>query len=244
MWRRMHPGRPPIHWMPVSVRPVTAHRGIVETVVPSPRCRRFVPPGRPDRRGATSGARSCSSWRATASTSRSTTRVSQADGARSLAAEVEPLGGTRLRRRRRPRRRAACRGLVPEVVAQAGRPRRGGPCFRVAFRLRRCGELQYAAMDAHWRPTRRPSLAQALHAHAAETGRRWLRAVNLLDQKLWNRTRLPVPHAVRPPLRSRHDAAFALASRRHRLCASPGVAPGVTLLSGAMSEAEFVRASR
>ena len=100
-----------------------------------------------------------------------------------------------------------------------------------------------AAMEKHWRANTAPAvlLAQALHAHLAgctETGC----VVNLLDQKLWN----PNPdHFSYTLSKAALQAATVMLAQALapsvRVC---GVAPGVTLASGSMSEAEFEAAHR
>ncbi len=101
----------------------------------------------------------------------------------------------------------------------------------------------YAAMERHWRAnTGGPIvLAQALHAHLAARDARGC-VVNLLDQKLWN----PNPDHLSYTL---SKAALESATTLLAMALAPrlrvaGVAPGVTLPSGPMSDAEFARAHR
>lgn len=99
------------------------------------------------------------------------------------------------------------------------------------------------ALHAHWRvnvaaPVR---LAQALAAHLTERDGRGC-VVNLLDQKLWN----PNPDYFSYTL---SKAALREATVLQAQALAPrvrvvGVAPGVTLPSGGMSEAEFAQAHR
>jgi len=96
-------------------------------------------------------------------------------------------------------------------------------------------------MDAHWRANTGPAivLARGLHRHlkgCAEVGC----VVNLLDQKLWN----PNPDYLSYTLsKAALEAATTLLAQalapQVRVC---GVAPGVTLVSGAMTDEEFGRA--
>ena len=140
---------------------------------------------------------------------------------------------------------AACRALVPAVVAQCGRLD-AVVNNASAFEYDNAASFSYAAMDAHWRANTAPAivLAQALHRHiedgatagASTTGC----VVNLLDQKLWN----PNPDYLSYTLsKAALGAATTLLAQalapRLRVC---GVAPGVTLLSGAMTPAEFAGA--
>jgi NAD(P)-dependent dehydrogenase (short-subunit alcohol dehydrogenase family) len=98
-----------------------------------------------------------------------------------------------------------------------------------------------AAMEAHWRANTAPAilLARALHAGVGPSGGC---VVNLLDQKLWN----PNPDYLSYTLsKAALQAATTLLAQalapRVRVC---GVAPGVTLLSGEMSGAEFAASHR
>jgi NAD(P)-dependent dehydrogenase (short-subunit alcohol dehydrogenase family) len=102
-------------------------------------------------------------------------------------------------------------------------------------------------MERHWRANTAPAivLAQALHTHraahdapAAPSGC----VVNLLDQKLWN----PNPDHLSYTLsKAALQAATVMLAQalapRVRVC---GVAPGVTLASGAMTAEEFAHAHR
>jgi NAD(P)-dependent dehydrogenase (short-subunit alcohol dehydrogenase family) len=140
---------------------------------------------------------------------------------------------------------AACRALVPEVVAQFGRLD-AVVNNAAAFEYDDVASFSYAAMDAHWRANTAPAivLGQALHNHlertaAAGPGRSGC-VVNLLDQKLWN----PNPDYLSYTLsKAALEAATTLLAQalapRLRVC---GVAPGVTLLSGGMTAAEFGQA--
>jgi hypothetical protein len=100
-----------------------------------------------------------------------------------------------------------------------------------------------AAMDTHWRANTAPAilLAQALHAHLnarAATGC----VVNLLDQKLWNYN--PDFFSYTLSKAALQAATTMLAQALAPVLRVCGVAPGVTLVSGAMTEAEFAAAHR
>ena len=138
---------------------------------------------------------------------------------------------------------ASCRTLVPAVVAQCGRLD-AVVNNASAFEYDSVASFSYAAMDAHWRANTAPAvvLAQALHSHLADLGgaERSGCVVNLLDQKLWN----PNPDYLSYTLsKAALEAATTLLAQalapRLRVC---GVAPGVTMLSGAMTPAEFAQA--
>ena len=132
---------------------------------------------------------------------------------------------------------AACRALVPAVVA---RMKRLDAVVNNAstFQHDTPQTFSYASMDAHWRANTAPAvvLAQALHVHlsgCAELGC----VVNLLDQKLWN----PNPDYFSYTLsKAALEAATVMLAQalapQLRVC---GVAPGVTLPSGPMSANEF-----
>jgi NAD(P)-dependent dehydrogenase (short-subunit alcohol dehydrogenase family) len=137
---------------------------------------------------------------------------------------------------------AACANLVPAVVARLERLD-AVVNNASAFEHDDVATFSYAAMDRHWRANTAPAivLARALHAHLAgctETGC----VVNLLDQKLWN----PNPDHVSYTLsKAALQAATVMLAQalapQVRVC---GIAPGVTLPSGPMSEAEFAVAHR
>jgi hypothetical protein len=132
---------------------------------------------------------------------------------------------------------AACRALVPAVFM---RMKRIDAVVNNAstFRHDTPQTFSYASMDTHWRANTGPAvlLAQALHTHlagCAEVGC----VVNLIDQKLWN----PNPDYFSYTLsKAALEAATVMLAQalapQVRVC---GVAPGVTLPSGPMTELEF-----
>ena len=137
---------------------------------------------------------------------------------------------------------AECRALVPAVVAHF--KRLDAVVNNAAtFAYDNPASFSLAAMEAHWRANTAPAvlLAQALHDHlkgCAETGC----VVNLLDQKLWN----PNPDYFSYTLsKAALQAATVMLAQalapQVRVC---GVAPGVTLVSGPMSEAQFEAAHK
>lgn len=137
---------------------------------------------------------------------------------------------------------AECRALLPEVAAAMG---------RVDALVNNASVFQYdaaataapAAMDLHWRVnTAAPVLlAQALAAQVAAQGSTGC-AVNLLDQKLWN----PNPDYFSYTLSKAalREATVLLAQALAPAVRVVGVAPGVTLPSGPMTEGEFAAAHR
>jgi hypothetical protein len=133
-----------------------------------------------------------------------------------------------------------CRALVPRVLARFGRLD-AVVNNASSFDYDNPATFTMAAMELHWRANTAPAvlLAQALHDHLAPLGRSGC-VVNLTDQKLSN----PNPDYFSYTLsKAALDAAtvmLAQALAPHvRVC---GVAPGVTLVSGTMSDAEFASA--
>ncbi len=132
---------------------------------------------------------------------------------------------------------ARCRALVPEVWRAMGRI---DAVINNAslFEHDSAADFSYATMERHWRTnTAAPLLlSQALH----DAGGRVV--VNLLDQKLWN----PNPDHLSYTL---SKAALEAATRMLAMALAPrtrvcGVAPGITLTSPEMNEAEFAAAHR
>jgi len=135
---------------------------------------------------------------------------------------------------------AACRALVPAV---ARRMTRLDAVVNNAslFEYDNPQTFSHAAMEAHWRANTAPAvlLAQALHSHlsgCSEIGC----IVNLIDQKLWN----PNPDYFSYTLsKAALEAATVMLAQalapQLRVC---GVAPGVTLPSGPMTDPEFGQA--
>jgi NAD(P)-dependent dehydrogenase (short-subunit alcohol dehydrogenase family) len=137
---------------------------------------------------------------------------------------------------------AACRGLVPAVLRHF---QRLDAVVNNAslFEYDDVGSFGHAAMEAHWRVNTAAAilLAQALHAHLAGDTRSGC-VVNLLDQKLWNPNPDHLSYTLSKAALAEATTALALAlAPRVRVC---GVAPGVTLPSGAMTDAEFAAAHR
>jgi NAD(P)-dependent dehydrogenase (short-subunit alcohol dehydrogenase family) len=135
---------------------------------------------------------------------------------------------------------AACRALVPAVVAQF---KRLDAIVNNAstFEYDAPSSFSYAAMDVHLRANTGPAviLAQALFDHlkgCAEVGC----VVNLVDQKLWN---LNPDYFSYTLSKAALEAATVMLAQalapQVRVC---GVAPGVTLVSGPMSNDEFEKA--
>jgi len=136
---------------------------------------------------------------------------------------------------------AQCEALVPAVTAHFG-ALRAVVNNASLFEYDQLEDFSHAAMERHWRANTAPAilLARALARQLPEGAQGVV--VNLLDQKLWN----PNPDYLSYTLsKAALETATTLLAQalapRVRVC---GVAPGVTLSSGTMSEAEFARAHR
>ena len=130
-----------------------------------------------------------------------------------------------------------CRALVPEVKRSLGRI---DALVNNAslFEHDSAADFSYANMERHWRTnTGAPLLlAQALHAAGGQA------VVNVLDQKLWNLNPDHLSYTLSKAALEVATRMLAMAfAPRTRVC---GVAPGITLMSAAMSEAEFAAAYR
>lgn len=132
---------------------------------------------------------------------------------------------------------AQCAALLPAVQAAFGRVDAVVNNASL-FEYDDVDSFGYAAMDRHWRSNTGPAIVLARALAAAGGGV----VVNLLDQKLWN----PNPDYLSYTLsKAALEAATTLLAQALapavRVC---GVAPGVTLLSGAMDAAEFEASRR
>ena len=139
---------------------------------------------------------------------------------------------------------AACRALVPAVLAHFGRL--DAVVNNAAlFEHDDAQSFGFASMERHWRANTAPAvlLAQALHAHCLERGAPGAGAtacvVNLLDQKLWN----PNPdHFSYTLSKAALQAATVMLAQalapQVRVCA---VAPGLALPSAAIDAGRLDR---
>ena len=137
---------------------------------------------------------------------------------------------------------AACRALVPDVVARFGRL---DAIVNNAstFEYDTVETFGYAATERHWRANTGPPivLAGALHRHLGARGATGC-VVNLLDQKLWNPNPDHLSYTLSKAALQAATVALAQAlAPTVRVC---GVAPGVTLPSGPMSIERFEAARR
>ena len=171
-------------------------------------------------------------------------RHSQAD-ALATVAELQAAGASARAFRADLSIEADCRALVPAVLAHFERLD-AVVNNASTFEHDDPATFSMAAMETHWRANTAPAvlLAQALHTHLDGGSLDAIKVtgcvVNLLDQKLWN----PNPDYFSYTLsKAALQAATVMLAQafapRVRVC---GVAPGVTLLSGPMSAAEFAAA--
>ncbi|MEY8875238.1 MAG: SDR family oxidoreductase [Leptothrix sp. (in: b-proteobacteria)] len=137
---------------------------------------------------------------------------------------------------------AACEALVPAVLAAFGRLD-AVVNNASAFVYDDVAGFGHAAMDLHWRANTAPAvlLARALHAHLVERDGHGC-VVNLLDQKLANLNPDHFSYTL-------SKAALQAATQMLALALAPrlrlvGVSPGVTLVSGPMSEGQFEAAHK
>jgi NAD(P)-dependent dehydrogenase (short-subunit alcohol dehydrogenase family) len=137
---------------------------------------------------------------------------------------------------------AACRALLPAVAQRLGAVDAVVNNASL-FEHDDLATFSHAAMERHWRANTAPALilARALAEHLAARNAQGC-VVNISDQKLWN----PNPDHVSYTLsKAALEAATVLLAQalapRVRVC---GVAPGITLPSGPMTEAEFAAAHR
>jgi NAD(P)-dependent dehydrogenase (short-subunit alcohol dehydrogenase family) len=136
----------------------------------------------------------------------------------------------------------SCRQLVPQVL---DRFKRLDAIVNNAstFEYDSAESFHLASMERHWRANTAPAvlLAQGLHRHLAGTPRRGC-VVNLLDQKLWNLNPDYFSYTLSKAALQAATVMLAQAlAPTVRVC---GVAPGVTLLSGSMTDAEFAASHR
>jgi NAD(P)-dependent dehydrogenase (short-subunit alcohol dehydrogenase family) len=131
---------------------------------------------------------------------------------------------------------AACRALVPAVVARLGRIDAVVNNASL-FEYDDAATFTHAAMARHWAANTAPAVlfAQALHAQPPADAPRCV--VNILDQKLWN----PNPDYFSYTLSKAalQSATVMLAQALAPAVRVCGVAPGVTLPSDVMSPAHF-----
>ncbi|CAN5624700.1 SDR family oxidoreductase [soil metagenome] len=142
---------------------------------------------------------------------------------------------------------STCRELVPRAVTAMGRLDAVVNNASL-FEYDDVDTVTHESMERHWRSNTFPAIAmaRALHRHvmsrsATHAIQTSACVVNLLDQKLWN----PNPDYFSYTL---SKAALETATRLLAQSLAPhvrvvGVAPGVTLPSGPMSDADYAQAA-
>jgi NAD(P)-dependent dehydrogenase (short-subunit alcohol dehydrogenase family) len=137
----------------------------------------------------------------------------------------------------------ACQALLPQVVQALGRVD-AVVNNASAFEHDTAATFSHAAMDLHWRANTAPAilLAQALHQHLQGRAQAQGAVVNLLDQKLWNLN--PDHFSYTLSKAALQTATVMLAQALAPRVRVNAVAPGITLPSGPMTEAEFAAAHR
>lgn len=168
-------------------------------------------------------------------------RGSEAE-AREVVAEAQALGARAEAFAADLSDEAACNALLPRVAAHFGAVDAVVNNASL-FEHDDVVSFSHRAMALHWQANTAPAilLARALHAHLSERDASGC-VVNISDQKLWN----PNPDHLSYTLsKAALEAATPLLAQalapRVRVC---GVAPGITLPSGPMTEAEFQQAHR
>ncbi|MES2943242.1 MAG: SDR family oxidoreductase [Pseudomonadota bacterium] len=135
---------------------------------------------------------------------------------------------------------AAVRALLPQVIQKFGRVD-AVVNSASTFEHDSAASFSFAALEKHLRSNTGAAilLAQALHEHVASRGDKDQRGavVNLLDQKLWNQN----PDFLSYTL---SKAALEAANTMLAMALAPlvrvvGVAPGLTLTSHMLSDAQF-----
>ena len=136
---------------------------------------------------------------------------------------------------------ADCEALLP-AVRQAMGPVAAVVNNASLFEHDDVASFSLARMDRHWRANTAPAilLARALHAQLA-AGEQGV-VVNVLDQKLWNPNPDHLSYSLSKAALQYATTVLAQAlAPSLRVCA---VAPGVTLHSGDMNDAEFKASQR
>ncbi len=183
-------------------------------------------------------------------------RHSAAD-ARATAAQARGLGAQAAVFEADLADEAAARALVPAVVAQFGRID-AVVNNASAFDHDDVQRFSYARLQAQMLANTAPAvvLAQALHDALADAPANALHeapprsgraarcgcVINLLDQKLWNPNPDHFSYTLSKAALQAATTMLAMAlAPRVRVC---GIAPGITLASGPMNDAEFERAHK
>lgn len=164
------------------------------------------------------------------------------EDARRTSLECTELSGNSASFRANLGNEAAVRNLVPRVIAHFGHLD-AVVNSASTFEHDDANSFSFAAMEKHMRSNAGAAilLAQALHTHVQEqraTGQAARGAVvNLLDQKLWNQNPDFMSYTLSKASLEAANTMLALALAPHVRVV--GVAPGLTLTSNLLTDAQF-----
>jgi NAD(P)-dependent dehydrogenase (short-subunit alcohol dehydrogenase family) len=164
------------------------------------------------------------------------------EDARRTSQECTEISGNSASFRANLGNEAAVRNLVPRVIAHFGRLD-AVVNSASTFEHDDATSFSFAAMDKHMRSNAGAAilLAQGLHSHVQEQRSAGQAArgavVNLLDQKLWNQNPDFMSYTLSKASLEAANTMLALALAPHVRVV--GVAPGLTLTSNLLSDAQF-----
>jgi NAD(P)-dependent dehydrogenase (short-subunit alcohol dehydrogenase family) len=168
-------------------------------------------------------------------------RGSEAE-ARQVVGELAALGARAEAFRADLSDESACNALLPAVAAHFGAVDAVVNNASI-FEHDDVASFGHRAMALHWQANTAPAilLARALRAHVAARNASGC-VVNISDQKLWNPNPDHLSYTLSKAALEAATPLLAQALAPHvRVC---GVAPGITLPSGPMTEDEFAQAHR
>jgi NAD(P)-dependent dehydrogenase (short-subunit alcohol dehydrogenase family) len=164
------------------------------------------------------------------------------EDARRTSQECTEISGNSASFRANLGNEAAVRNLVPRVIAHFGHLD-AVVNSASTFEHDDATSFSFAAMDKHMRSNAGAAilLAQGLHSHVQEQRSAGQAArgavVNLLDQKLWNQNPDFMSYTLSKASLEAANTMLALALAPHVRVV--GVAPGLTLTSNLLSDAQF-----
>ena len=164
------------------------------------------------------------------------------EDARRTSLECTELSGNSASFRANLGNEAAVRNLLPRVIAHFGRLD-AVVNSASTFEHDDAASFSFAAMEKHMRSNAGAAilLAQALHTHVQEQRSAGQAArgavVNLLDQKLWNQNPDFMSYTLSKASLEAANTMLALALAPHVRVV--GVAPGLTLTSNLLTDAQF-----
>jgi NAD(P)-dependent dehydrogenase (short-subunit alcohol dehydrogenase family) len=164
------------------------------------------------------------------------------EDARRTSQECTEISGNSASFRANLGNEAAVRNLVPRVIAHFGRLD-AVVNSASTFEHDDAASFSFASMEKHMRSNAGAAilLAQGLHSHVQEQRSAGQAArgavVNLLDQKLWNQNPDFMSYTLSKASLEAANTMLALALAPHVRVV--GVAPGLTLTSNLLSDAQF-----